>query len=79
MNIYIENYILSWPVCLKFSKSKTKKPISAHNIPDIPFYKIVMDTAEFGNVSYLIAIDYYSKWLELLNSNIRPVMLLFLF
>lgn len=38
----------------------------SHSIPDIPFYKIAIDIAEFGGKSYLIIEDYYSRWLEIL-------------
>lgn len=35
INSQIENYILSCPICLKFSKSKIKEPMLTHDIPDI--------------------------------------------
>lgn len=38
----------------------------SHTIPEIPFYKIAMDIAEFQGKNYLVVIDYYSKWLEVL-------------
>lgn len=61
----IENYILSCPVCLKFSKSKIKEPMLARDIPDLPFYKIAMDIAELRGVNYLIVIYYYSRSIEI--------------
>jgi len=39
----------------------------SHTIPDIPFYKIAIDIAEFGGKSYLVIVDYYSRWIEILN------------
>jgi len=66
INSQIENYILSCPICLKFSKSKIKEPLLAHGIPDIAFYKIAMDIAELGGDNYLIVIDYYFRWIEIL-------------
>jgi len=65
INSQIENYIISRPVCLKFSKSKIKEPMLAHDIPDLPFYKIAMDIAELRGVNYLIVIDYCSRWIEI--------------
>jgi len=38
----------------------------AHDISDIPYYKIAMDIAEFRGDNYLIVIDYYSRWIEIL-------------
>lgn len=48
INTQIKNYILSCVECLKFSRSKIKEPMLSHTIPDIPFYKIAIDIAEFG-------------------------------
>lgn len=64
MKSEIENYIGACKTCLKFSISKIKKPIKSHDIPVIPFYKIGMDIAECFGKSYLVVIDYYSRWLE---------------
>lgn len=38
----------------------------SHKIPEIPFYKIAIDIAEFGGKSYLVVVDYYSRWIEVL-------------
>ncbi|CAI6350058.1 unnamed protein product [Macrosiphum euphorbiae] len=64
MKSEIENYIGACNICLKFSKSKIKEPIKSHEIPMIPFYKIGMDIAECFGKNYLVVIDYYSRWLE---------------
>ncbi|KAL4092419.1 hypothetical protein QTP88_026920 [Uroleucon formosanum] len=46
-------------------RSKIKEPMLAHDTPDIPFYKIAMDIAELRGDNYLIVIDYYSRWIEI--------------
>jgi len=38
----------------------------SHKIPEIPFYKIAIDIAEFGGKNYLVVVDYYSRWIEVL-------------
>jgi len=38
----------------------------SHTIPDIPFYEIAIDIAEFGEKSYLVIVDYYLRWIEIL-------------
>lgn len=35
-----------------------------HNIPKRAFEKVGIDIVDFGGVSYLILVDYYSRWLE---------------
>ena len=37
-----------------------------HDIPDRPFQKIAADICEYGNKNYLIVMDYFSKWLEII-------------
>ncbi|GFY26266.1 uncharacterized protein TNCV_24651 [Trichonephila clavipes] len=35
-----------------------------HTVPYKPFEKIGVDIMDLGNTSYLVVIDYYSKWIE---------------
>lgn len=58
------DFVQSCKICQKFQKSKIKDPLLSHKIPDIPFLKIGMDFAEFKNQNYLVVVDYYSRWLE---------------
>lgn len=36
-----------------------------HEIPNKPFVKIGCDILEYQGKNYLVVIDYYSKWIEL--------------
>jgi len=36
------------------------------SIPDYPFQKAGIDIAEINDSNYLVAMDYYSRWLEVL-------------
>lgn len=63
------NLIQSCKVCQTFQKSKVKDTLISHTIPEIPFLKIGMDFAEFGGKSYLVVVDYYSRWLEVFPVN----------
>lgn len=38
----------------------------SHEIPDLPYVKIALDITEFGGKKYLIIVDYFSRWLEIL-------------
>jgi len=51
-------------VCNKFAKSNKKTVLLNHNIPQIPFEKIVVDIAHYIGKDYLIMVDYFSRWVE---------------
>lgn len=61
MSSNIHNYITACGICLKFSKSKVKEPL----------VKIGIDIAEVEGRNYLIVMDYYSRWLEILKLNFK--------
>jgi hypothetical protein len=62
----ITNAISICETCIKFSIKKIKEPLKQYERPSVPFQKVGLDIAEiFGN-NYLIIIDYYSRWLEVL-------------
>lgn len=67
----IESYISGCSLCLKYSRSNTQDPLINHNIPEIPFNKVGIDIAEHAGQSYLILIDYFSKWLEIIKLNTK--------
>ncbi|GBO04475.1 Uncharacterized protein K02A2.6 [Araneus ventricosus] len=65
MNSDIENEVSQFGICEKFKKANSK-PLKPHTVPFRPFEKIGVDIMYFGNVSYLIVMDYYSKWMEII-------------
>jgi len=60
----LKTLIDSCATCAKFMRAKLKEPLQPHEVFDVPFYKIAADIAEFDNVSYLVLIDYFSRWIE---------------
>ncbi|KAL1448662.1 hypothetical protein WDU94_005557 [Cyamophila willieti] len=60
----LRNFINSCNVCQSVQRSKIKEPLKPHEIPEIPFYKVGVDIAEYKQISYLVLIDYYSRWIE---------------
>ncbi|KAL1447250.1 hypothetical protein WDU94_013945 [Cyamophila willieti] len=60
----LKNFIVSCPICQRFQRSKIKDPLKSHDMFDIPFYKVGVDIAEYNKKSFLILIDYYSRWIE---------------
>lgn len=61
----IKNFIDICTICNRFQRNRIKNPIMPHEIPKFPFLKIGMDIADHGGKSYLIIIDYYSRWIEI--------------
>lgn len=61
----IDNHVNSCQTCIKYSPSKTKSPLLCHEIPQIPYFKVGVDIAEYAGCNYLVVYDYYSRWLEL--------------
>ncbi|GFW59522.1 transposon Tf2-6 polyprotein [Trichonephila clavipes] len=52
-------------IVVKYIKeANSKEPLKPHTVPYRPFEKIGVDIMDLGNTSYLIVIDYYSKWIE---------------
>lgn len=65
INNDIENIVTECRTCEKFRRANRKEELIPHPIPDRPFQKIGVDICEYGAKSYLVVIDYFSKWLEL--------------
>lgn len=66
INNDIENMVLSCKICEKFRESNKKETLIPHEVPSRPFQYICTDICEHGNKEFLIVIDKYSKWLEVL-------------
>lgn len=71
-NLYndIENVVSNCEICMRYQNSKTKSKMVPHEIMDMPWFKLGCDLFEFNRKTYLIVVDYYSKYIEieLLNS-----------
>lgn len=52
-------------ICQQFRNCRAKEPMIPHEIPLRPWVKVGIDILEFAGKTYLVVIDYYSKWLEL--------------
>ncbi|KAE8739486.1 hypothetical protein FOCC_FOCC015016 [Frankliniella occidentalis] len=62
----ITNFVDSCTVCGKFKPRKTPVELLQHEIPDLPWAKLGADLLSFGGKKYLIVMDYFSKWLEII-------------
>lgn len=71
MATQIEDVISHCKICIVHQNSKQREPLINHEIPYKPWNKIGCDILYMGRVMYLLVIDYYTKWVELvmLSSN----------
>lgn len=73
----IELLINNCQTCQKYMKSNYKEPIKFHEIPQLRWTKIGMDILNKLNKDYLIVVDYFSKWLdiiELKNKTVKEII-----
>ncbi|KAK3930828.1 hypothetical protein KUF71_024185 [Frankliniella fusca] len=64
INHDIEIFVRDCLVCNKFSSSLKKAPLLTHDVPDFPYQHIACDILEFHRIPYLVVIDIFSKWLD---------------
>lgn len=74
INADIKQLVNECMTCAKHSPNNSKEPILFHDIPELPWCKVSCDLFEFMSKHYLVVMDYYSKYIELvsiteLNSN----------
>lgn len=69
LTIDIENKVGGCKICMKYSNRNIKEPLIEHEIPDLPFQKLGMDLLDFEGKPFLIVVDYFSKWLEIIKLN----------
>lgn len=61
----IEAMVSQCPTCNENRNSNTKQPLIPHEIPERPWAKVGADLFEFKNANYLLCVDYYSKYPEI--------------
>lgn len=61
----IENVIVKCKICEKFQANNAKEKLISHELPDLPFQKVGADILEFAGYDYLVVVDYFSNWIDL--------------
>lgn len=65
----IRNFIISCKSCNKYKRANIKEPLLAHEFTKHPYLKLGVDFAEIAGHTFLLVVDYYSKWFEALKVN----------
>lgn len=66
INTQLEDYLSNCQVCLTHRKQNTKEPLISHEIPTNPWQKVGADVFHFGGESYILLVDYFSKYIEVM-------------
>lgn len=61
----INNFIAKCKICQKFSRKPTKEKLVQHDRPNFPYYKVAADILTYGGCDYLVVVDYFSLWIDL--------------
>ena len=63
----IENLVAKCLVCNSFHRQQAAEPLLPHHIPDRPWQKVGADIFSFKQKDYILVVDYYSKYPEILH------------
>ena len=68
INDDIMKLVSNCQTCCKFQAEKAQ-PMIASEVPLYPWQKIGIDFMHFKGVSYLVLVDYLSRWIEIVKTN----------
>ena len=59
----LQNFITSCPTCARHRKNPAE-PLLSTPIPTLPWQKVAADFLQLNNKTYLLVVDYFSKYIE---------------
>lgn len=62
MSVAIERMVAKCSICLKHQRAKQKEPLLHYEVPQRPWQKLDTDIFQLNSNSYLVVVDYYSKY-----------------
>ena len=66
INDSIEQLVKNCSVCNKYGRANQKEPLQQHPVPSRPWEKIGTDYFTIGTQDYLLVVDYFSKYPEVI-------------
>ena len=63
----IEQMVETCSACQQFQPRNQREPLISHDVPELPWLKLGADIFEIQGQSYLLIVDYFSKYPEVLN------------
>nr|XP_009858557.1 uncharacterized protein K02A2.6-like [Ciona intestinalis] len=67
MKCTIEDIVMKCTICCKYQRNHRREVMIPHEIPDGRFLKVGMDIMTFRGNDYLVVVDYYSKYPEIIS------------
>ena len=65
MSTQLADFVSKCQVCVR-DKGTATEPMVATEVPDLPWQKLATDFLKFNGSQYLVIVDYYSRYVELL-------------
>ena len=65
MSSQIKDKVSKCSICSQFQRAQPKEPMMIQELPGRPWAEIGSDLFEFNGAHYLLSVDYYSKWIEI--------------
>ena len=65
MNAEIKDAITKCTICNTLESEQCKEPLRPHELPDRLWSKVGTDLFTFSNQTYIVAVDYYSNFIEM--------------
>ena len=67
MSAQLKNYVASCKICNQFSNKQQRENLKSHEFPSRPWSKVGMDIFTIGKHNYLILVDYFSSYFEVIS------------
>ena len=64
MDSHIEETIKNCAECATFQRKQPSEPLTPSATPELPFSEVGTDLFKFESRTYLLTVDYYSKFIE---------------
>ena len=64
LNKQIEDITSKCAACLESLSKQQKEPLTPHPVPSLPWNKVGTDLFEYGGRNYLVLVDYFSNFIE---------------
>lgn len=61
----VQSTVESCNHCQKYRNTQQKEPLISTPLPTRPWERIAADLCDYGNDTYLIVVDYYSRYIEM--------------